>query len=58
MSLCSDCGEPEVLIGGELGDKCGEECNHPQLAEEDEGEDGEDEDQGSEDSFHASLGRI
>ena len=36
-------GELEVLIGGELCDDGAEEGDHPQLAEEDEGEDGEDE---------------
>jgi hypothetical protein len=48
----SNCGELEVFVGGELGDDGGEEGDHPQLAEEDEGEDDEDEDRSGEDSFH------
>ena len=50
----TDGGELEVLVGGEFGDDGREERNHPELAEEDEREDGDDEDDGGEDSFHWS----
>src|SRR6185437_5751598 len=52
VGLCADGGELEILVGGQLGDEGGEECEHPELAEEDECEDDEDEDGGCEDSFH------
>ena len=52
MGMGADGGELEVLVGGQFGDDGGEEGDHPELAEEDEGEDGEDEDCGGEDSFH------
>ena len=45
-------GKLEILVCGELSDDCREESDHPELAEEDEGEDGEDEDGGGEDAFH------
>ena len=54
----ADGGQLEVLVGGQFGDDGGEERDHPELAEEDEGEDGEDEDCGGEDSFHWALDRI
>ena len=52
VGLRADGGELEILVGGELGDDGRDEGNHPELAEEDEREDGGDEDDGSEDSFH------
>ncbi len=58
MGVRADGGQLEVLVGGQLGDDGGEESDHPELAEEDEGEDGEDEDCGGEDSFHCALDRI
>ncbi len=54
----ADGGELDVLVGGEYGDDGRGEGDHPKLAEEDEGEDGEDEDCGGEDSFHGPVVRI
>ena len=44
--------ELEILIGGEFGDDGGEEGDHPGLPKEDESDDGCDEDDSSEDTFH------
>ena len=52
----ADGGQLDVLVGGELGDDGCSEGDHPELAEEDEREDGEDEDDGGEDSFHLVNG--
>ena len=52
VGLGADCGQLEVFVGGELGDDGGEERDHPELAEEDEGQDGEDEHCSGKDSFH------
>ena len=54
----ADGGELEVLVGGQLGDDGRGEGDHPELTEEDEREDGEDEDDGGEDSFHGPVARI
>ena len=45
-------GQLEVFVGGEFGDDGREEGDHPELAEEDEGKDGEDEDRSGKDAFH------
>ncbi len=58
MGFGTNCSELEVLVSGQFGDDRGEEGDHPQLAEEDEGEDSENEDCGGEDTFHAGLNRI
>ena len=55
VGFCSDCCQLEVFIGGQLGDEGGEESDHPELAEEDEREDGDGEDEGGEDSFHGQM---
>ena len=52
MGFSTNRGEFEVLVGGKLGDDGCEERHHPELAEEDKGEDGEDENCGGEDTFH------
>lgn len=52
MGLCADGGQFEVFVGSQLGDEEPEESHQPDVAEEDESEDGEDEDRGSEDAFH------
>lgn len=58
MGLGADLGQREELKGGELGDEQRGDGDHPELAKEDEGEDGKDEDEGGEDAFHGSLLRI
>ena len=52
MRFCAYCGQLEVLVGGKLGDDRGKEGDHPKLSEEDQGEDGSNQDNGSEDTFH------
>ena len=52
VGLGADGGELDVLVGGEYGYDGGGEGDHPELTEEDEREDGKDEDDCCEDSFH------
>ena len=58
VGASSDGGELEVLVGGELGNDRGEEGDHPELAEEEEAEDGGDKDDGGEDTFHGPILRV
>jgi hypothetical protein len=53
VGLVARRGEPKILVGGEFGDQCREECDHPKLAEEDKSKDGQDENCCSKNSFHA-----
>ena len=55
MGLRADLRQREELEGGELGDEQGGKSDHPEPAEEDKGEDGEDQDEGSEDAFHGPF---
>jgi hypothetical protein len=55
VGLSPDRGKLEVLVGGQLGDDGGEKSDHPQLPEEDKGEDSKDEDDSGKDTFHGDF---
>ena len=54
VKASADRGELQEFVGGELRHERGGHGDHPEIAEEDEGEDSSDQNKGGEDAFHCS----